>query len=49
MSTSTVAGPRVAVVIYEDAPKDLARAYRGLLTAVELLEAVGGGRWGSAW
>src|SRR5665647_2575177 len=39
MSTSTDTRQRVAVVIYEDAAKDLARAYRGLMTAVEFLEA----------
>jgi hypothetical protein len=36
---TTKARQRVAVVIYEDAAKDLARAYRGLMTAVEFLEA----------
>ena len=39
MTTSTEPRIRVAVVIYEDAAKDLARAYRGILTAVEFLEA----------
>lgn len=37
-STPTVR-QRVAVVIYEDSTKDLARAYRGLLTAQEFVEA----------
>ncbi|MBC7299178.1 MAG: sulfur reduction protein DsrE [Demequina sp.] len=39
MTTSTEPRIRVAVVIYEDAAKDLARAYRGLLTAAEFLDA----------
>jgi predicted peroxiredoxin len=39
MSITAPVRQRVAVVIYEDASKDLARAYRGLMTAVEFLEA----------
>lgn len=39
MSVNTQTKPRIAVVIYEDAAKDLARAYRGLMTATEFLEA----------
>lgn len=41
MSAPHPAGPtyRVAVLIYENAANDLARAYRGLVTAVEFLEA----------
>jgi len=39
MVTTTQARQRVAIVIYEDAAKDLARAYRGLMTAVEFLDA----------
>lgn len=39
ISTDTTAQARVAVVVYEDAAKDLARAYRGLMTAVEFLDA----------
>jgi intracellular sulfur oxidation DsrE/DsrF family protein len=40
MSTSTTqVRRRVAVVIYEDASRDLARAYRGLLTAKEFRDA----------
>ncbi len=39
MVTTTQTHQRVAVVIYEDAAKDLARAYRGLMTAVEFVEA----------
>lgn len=39
MSTSTEARTHVAVVIYEDAAKDLARAYRGLHTAAEFVDA----------
>jgi hypothetical protein len=39
MVSTTQTRQRVAVVIYEDAAKDLARAYRGLMTAVEFFEA----------
>jgi intracellular sulfur oxidation DsrE/DsrF family protein len=40
MSTPTTkVRRRVAVVIYEDASRDLARAYRGLLTAKEFRDA----------
>lgn len=39
MTTATHTRQRVAVVIYQDAAKDLARAYRGLLTATEFVEA----------
>lgn len=39
MSTPTNTRQRVAVVIYEDAAKDLARAYRGLMTAAEFLDS----------
>ena len=39
MTATTQTRQRVAVVIYEDAAKDLARAYRGLLTAMEFVEA----------
>ncbi|HEX5334139.1 MAG TPA: hypothetical protein VFW79_16020 [Cellulomonas sp.] len=39
MSITTPVRQCVAVVIYEDASKDLARAHRGLMTAVEFLEA----------
>ncbi|WP_454853620.1 sulfur reduction protein DsrE [Promicromonospora soli] len=39
MSTDTTTRARIAVVIYEDAAKDLARAYRGVMTAVEFLDA----------
>lgn len=39
MSSTTAVRQRVAVVIYEDAAKDLAKAYRGLLTALEFSEA----------
>ena len=38
-ATGTTEAYRVAVVLYEDAAKDLARAYRGLMAAVEFLEA----------
>jgi len=39
MSITTPIRQRVGVVIYEDATKDLARAYRGLLTAKEFADA----------
>ena len=39
MADTTQTPLRVAIVIFEDASNDLARAYRGLLTAVEFLEA----------
>ncbi|MGM0385314.1 MAG: sulfur reduction protein DsrE [Actinomycetota bacterium] len=39
MSASTETRQRIAVVIYEDATKDLAKAYRGLMTATEFLDA----------
>jgi hypothetical protein len=39
MTTTTESRQRVAVVIYQDSTKDLARAYRGLMTAVEFIEA----------
>ncbi len=39
MSVTTPVRLRVGIVIYEDASRDLARAYRGLLTARELLDA----------
>lgn len=38
MSITAATRQRVAVVVYEDAAKDLARAYRGLLTAKEFVE-----------
>lgn len=39
MSTTAATRQSVAIVVYEDAAKDLARAYRGLLTAKEFVEA----------
>jgi len=39
MANTTQTRQQVAIVVFEDASKDLARAYRGLLTAVEFLEA----------
>jgi NAD(P)-dependent dehydrogenase (short-subunit alcohol dehydrogenase family) len=39
MSTTAPTRPRVGIIIYEDASRDLARAYRGLLTAREFLDA----------
>lgn len=39
MDTPTHTRLRVAVVIFEDSAKDLARAYRGLMAATEFLEA----------
>ena len=39
MNSTAAIRQRVAVVIFEDASKDVARAYLGLMTAVEFLEA----------
>jgi hypothetical protein len=39
MSATPPVRQRAAIVIFEDAARDLARAYRGLLTAGEFLEA----------
>lgn len=39
MSTTTATRPRVAIVVYENAANDLARAYRGLLTAKEFVDS----------
>ncbi len=39
MNSTAPTRQRVGVVVFEDASKDLARAYRGLMTAVEFLEA----------
>ncbi len=39
MANTTQTRQHVAIVVLGDASKDLARAYRGLLTAVEFLEA----------
>ena len=39
MSVELATDRRIAVVVYEDADRDLARAYRGLLTATEFLDA----------
>lgn len=39
MTATTLTPHRIAIGIYEDAARDLARPYRGLLTALEFLEA----------